>query len=39
VRGRYLFVLEKLVLDFVYVLGVLALFALVGVVARGVEKL
>jgi len=27
------------VLDLVYVLGIIAVFALVGVVARGVEKL
>ena len=31
--------LESLLLDIVFVLGMIALFALVGLVARGVEKL
>ena len=31
--------LESLLLDIVFVLGMIAVFALVGLVARGVEKL
>jgi hypothetical protein len=31
--------MEFPVLDIVYVLGILAVFALVGLIARGVEKL
>ena len=31
--------MELLVLDIVYVLGILAVFALVGVIGKGVEKL
>lgn len=37
--GAHTTVGSPLVLDLVYVLGVIALFALVGAVARGVEKL
>lgn len=31
--------MEYFVLDLVYVIGILAVFALVGVIAKGVEKL
>lgn len=31
--------MESFVLDIVYVLGIIAVFALVGVIGRGVEKL
>ncbi|MET4156602.1 hypothetical protein [Agromyces sp. PvR057] len=37
--ARDLVNLESFVLDVVYLLGILAVFVLVGLIARGVEKL